>query len=76
MEPVVVSLSEQYESDILFFLVDVFEKEGWELGRSLGVRYHPSYMLYDAAGKRVGQWFGTFREADLKAHIEHALSRP
>lgn len=75
MEPVVVSLSEKFAGKVLFYMVNVNERSGWEVGRALAVRYHPSYLMIDTDGERAAQWFGTFKEEQLTALIQEVLNK-
>ena len=61
------ALQADYEDDIEVLQINIDEPESAELMQQYGFRSKtPHLLLYDANGKLVRQWFGTFEREQVE----------
>lgn len=73
MAPIVHGLEASYYDRIHFVYLDIDDPATETFKRQLGFRAQPYFVLLDAQGEVLGQWFGSVPAETLSQALDKAL---
>ena len=73
MQPTVRRLEQTYGSRILFTSLDIDDARNSDFKAELGFRAQPQWILLDAQGSVLQQWFGSVPEGVFAEAFDAAL---
>jgi len=76
MEPVISALSEKYQEEMVFMIIDVEKYDDPSvrtLAKEFNIQYVPTIILVDSQGKMVKRHVGLVSEEELTKEIDQLL---
>ena len=74
MAPIVHGLEAEYADRMVFSYLDIDDAANAEVKKTLNFRVQPHFVLLDAEGNVIRQWFGTVKAEDFRAAFDEALA--
>jgi hypothetical protein len=77
MKPIVDRLEQELADQLHVVRLNALDREGTVLGRQLGLRLTPTYVLFDASGEELWRGRGSITHDEIVGHLgAQAPSRP
>ena len=74
MEPIVHGLENDYGEQLDFVYIDIDTPESEEAKRKYNFRVQPHFILLDANGEVVQEWFGSVPAENFTAAFDETLA--
>jgi len=74
MAPVVHGLEAKYAGQIDFVYLDIDDPKNAESKTKLGFRVQPHFLLLDANGQVIQEWFGPVEAEEFEASFAQVLA--